>query len=94
MTISYEPMSDVLTITLEAAPVAQTQMQGTVSVGFGVNGAPVSVAIPQASTLLWEHGGQVSVMMPQATQTVVTQVVEQPVVQPPTQTVVTRVVER
>ncbi len=94
MIVSYEPMGDVLTITLEAAPVAQTQMQGTVSVGFDANGAPVSVAIPQASSLLWEHGGQVSVMMPQTTQTVVTQVVEQPVVQPPTQTVVTRVVER
>ena len=77
MTISYEPMSDVLTITIEAAPVAQSQLQGTVSVGFDAAGAPVSVAIPQASTLLWEHGGQVSVMLPPATQTVVTQIVEQ-----------------
>lgn len=77
MTISYEPMSDVLTITIEAAPVAQTQMQGLASIGFDAAGAPVSIAIPQASTLLWEHGGQVSVMLPQATQTVVTQIVEQ-----------------
>lgn len=72
MTISYEPTSDVLTITLEAAPLAQSQLQGTVSVGLAANGAPVSVAVSQASTLLWEHGGQVSVMLPQ---TVVTQVV-------------------
>ncbi len=65
MTISYEPMSDVLTIMIAAAPVAQTQLQGTVSVGFDINGSPVSVAVPQASTLLWENGGQVSVLLPQ-----------------------------
>ena len=76
MLISYEPMSDVLTITLNAAPVAQSQLQGTVSVGFDATGSPVTVAVPNASTLLWEQGGQVNVMMPQ-TQTVVTQVVEQ-----------------
>jgi hypothetical protein len=29
MLIAYEPMSDVLTITMEAAPVASTQVQGT-----------------------------------------------------------------
>lgn len=80
MTISYEPMSDVLTITIAASPVAQTQLQGTVSVGFDVAGAPVSVAVPQASSLLWENGGQVSVMLPPAVQTLVTQVV-QPVAQ-------------
>ena len=92
MTISYEPMSDVLTITIAAAPVAQSQVQGTIAVGFDATGAPVSVAIPQASTLLWEDGGQVSVMLPQQTQTVVTQIVEQPILSP-TQTVVTRVIE-
>lgn len=75
MTISYEPMSDVLTIVIAAAPVAQTQLQGTVSVGFDISGAPVSVAVPQASTLLWENGGQVSVMLPQ-TQTMQTVVTE------------------
>lgn len=80
MTISYEPLSDVLTITLQAAPVAQTQMQGASSVGFDATGAPVSIAIPNASTQLWEHGGQIEVLLPQVqtTQTVVTQVVERP----------------
>lgn len=76
MLISYEPNTDILTITVQAAPVAQTQMQGTVSVGLDAAGALVSVVIPSASTVLWEHGGQVNVMVPE-TQTVVTQVVEQ-----------------
>ena len=94
MLISYEPNSDVLTITMNATPIAQTQLQGAVSVGFDASGAPVSVSIPNASTTLWEHGGQINVMLPQVqtTQTMVTQVVEQPVV-PVTQTVVTRVIE-
>ncbi|MDQ3814662.1 MAG: DUF2283 domain-containing protein, partial [Armatimonadota bacterium] len=61
MLISYEPMSDVLTITVKAAPVAQTQMQGTVQVGFDAAGAIVSVAVPEASSVLWQHGGQVNV---------------------------------
>lgn len=65
MLISYEPMSDVLSITLEAAPVAQTQQQGTVLVSFDATARPVAVAIPNASSLLWEHGGQISVMLPQ-----------------------------
>lgn len=94
MLISYEPNSDVLTITVGAVPIAQTQMQGAVSVGFDATGAPVSVSVPNASTTLWEHGGQINVMLPQTqtTQTVVTQVVEQPVAST-TETVVTRVVE-
>ena len=93
MLISYEPTSDVLTITLNAAPIAQTQVQGAATVGFDVNGAPVSVSLPDASSVLWEHGGQVNIMLPQpqTTQTVVTQVVEP--VMPVAQTVVTRVVE-
>ena len=62
MLIAYEPNSDVLTITLHAAPVAQSQVQGTVTVGFDAAGTPVSIAIPNASTLLWENGGQVQVM--------------------------------
>lgn len=77
MLISYEPMSDVLSITFKAAPAAQTQMQGTVQVGFDATGAVVSVAIPEASSLLWEHGGQVNVMVPETQTVVVTeQVVE------------------
>jgi uncharacterized protein YuzE len=82
MLIAYEPMSDVLSITLQAAPVAQTQLQGTVNVGFDAAGHVVSVSIPDASSVLWEKGGQVNVMMPQAAPatTVVetTRVVERP----------------
>lgn len=81
MLIAYDPMSDVLSITLQAAPAAQTQTQGTIAVGFDAGGAPVSVAVPNASTLLWENGGQVSVLLPEA-QTVVTETtVAQPVVE-------------
>lgn len=76
MLISYEPVSDVLTITMHAAPVASTQVQGTVSVGYDSAGNVASVAIPDASSVLWENGGQVNVMFPEV-QTVVTQVVEQ-----------------
>jgi len=72
MLISYEPNSDVLNITLQAAPVAQTQVQGTVTVGFDAAGAVTSIAIPDASSVLWERGGQVNVMLPEV-QTVVTQ---------------------
>jgi len=72
MLISYEPNSDVLSITFQATPVAQTQVQGTVTVGFDAAGAVTSIAIPDASTVLWEHGGQVNVMLPEV-QTVVTQ---------------------
>ena len=53
MLISYEPNSDVLTITLQAVPVAQTQMQGTVTVGFDAAGGVTSIAIPDASSVLW-----------------------------------------
>jgi len=83
MLISYEPLSDVLSITLKAAPAAQTQVQGTVQVGFDATGAVVSVAIPEASSLLWEHGGQVNVMVPEPAPTTVvreTTVVQRPVV--------------
>lgn len=66
MLISYEPNSDVLSLTLQANPVAQTQVQGTVTVGFDAAGQVVSVAIPEASSLLWERGGQVNVMLPVA----------------------------
>ena len=64
MLISYEPNSDILSITVAAAPVAQTHLQGTVSVGFDAAGGVVAVSIPEASSLLWEHGGQVNVMLP------------------------------
>jgi hypothetical protein len=46
MTISYEPMSDVLTITMQAAPVASTQVQGTVTVGFDAAGTVTSFPYP------------------------------------------------
>ena len=65
MLISYEPLADVLTVTLQAGLAAQTQQQGTVSVSLDAAGAPVSIAIPNASTLLWENGGQVSIMLPE-----------------------------
>jgi uncharacterized protein YuzE len=84
MLISYEPMSDVLSITVASAPVAQTQVQGTVQVGFDAAGGVVSISIPGASSLLWENGGQINVALPvatPATTTVVetTRVVERPV---------------
>ena len=80
MLISYDPMTDVLSITMGAAPVTQTQTQGTVQVGFDATGAPLSVSIPNASTTLWENGGQVNVMLPQPAPTVVETVVERRVV--------------
>lgn len=81
MLIAYDPMTDVLSITLQAAPAAQTQTQGTVAVGFDAAGAPVSVSIPNASSVLWENGGQISVALPEPAQTVVTETtVSQPVV--------------
>lgn len=71
MTIAYEPNSDVLTISTGAL-AAQTQVQGTVTVSFDANGAIASVVIPDASTALWEHGGQVQVAVPTTvTQTIV-----------------------
>ncbi|HEX8551280.1 MAG TPA: hypothetical protein VF681_06955 [Abditibacteriaceae bacterium] len=81
MLISYEPLSDVLTITVQAAPAAQTQLQGTVSVGFDVTGAVSSVSIPNASSILWEQGGLVNVALP-ATETVVVteQVIQRPAI--------------
>ena len=77
MLISYEPLSDILSITFQAAPVAQSQMQGTVNVGFDAAGSVVSVSIPEASSLLWKNGGQVNVMMPEKQTVVVTEQVVQ-----------------
>jgi uncharacterized protein YuzE len=77
MLISYEPLSDVLNITFQSTPATQTQMQGTMTVGFDATGAVVSVAVPEASTLLFERGGQVNVMLPETQTVVVTeQIVE------------------
>lgn len=64
MLISYDPMSDVLNLTLGSAPMAQTQVQGSVTVNFDATGAVVSVAIPNASSALWENGGQINIMLP------------------------------
>lgn len=95
MLISYEPNTDILTIAVQAAPVAQTQMQGAANVGFDAMGNIVSVVVADASTVLWEHGGQVQIALPQVVQ-VVQQVVPIAAVSAPTTTVVetTRVVER
>ncbi len=80
MLIAYEPNSDVLTITLAAAPVAQNQLQGSCTVGFDATGRPVSIAIPDASTLLWERGGQVQIALPEVATVVETTIVtEKPV---------------
>lgn len=64
MLISYEPNSDVLSITFKAAPAVQSQSQGGATVGFDALGAVVSVSVAEASTLLWERGGQVNVLLP------------------------------
>ena len=85
MLISYDPMSDILTLSLASAPMAQTQVQGTVTVNFDATGGVVSVVIPNASSALWENGGQINVMLPvaaPATTTVVetTRVVERPLI--------------
>jgi YD repeat-containing protein len=76
MLINYDPMSDVLSITMQGAPATQTQTQGTVSVGFDGAGNVASIAIPNASSVLWENGGQVSVALPPAAPAVVETVVE------------------
>jgi len=65
MLISYEPNSDVLNITFKAAPVAQSQAQGGAIVGFDALGEVVSIEIADASTALWEHGGQINVLLPE-----------------------------
>ena len=74
MLISYEPVSDVLTITLSAGVPVQAQMQGTAKVNYDANGAASSIEVPNASTLLWENGGQVTIALPQTEQVVVTEV--------------------
>ena len=79
MLVSYEPMSDVLSITFSSAAVAQTQVQGTVRVSYDAAGGVVSVSIPSASSVLWENGGQVNVISPVSAPTTVvetTRVVE------------------
>jgi YD repeat-containing protein len=81
MTIAYEPMSDVLTITMQAAPVASTQVQGTVTVGFDAAGTVTSISIPDASSVLWENGGQVSVMLPTRVDAGNTTVIERTIVE-------------
>jgi hypothetical protein len=80
MLISYEPNSDVLTLTLGASPVASVQQQGVANVSFDALGAVVSVVIPNASTALWEHGGQVQVLVPPVAQPAVPVVPVVPVV--------------
>jgi uncharacterized protein YuzE len=76
MLISYDPMSDVLSITVHNNVATQSQTQGTVSVSLDATGAPVSVTIPNASSVLWENGGVVNVLLPQPTPTVMETVVE------------------
>lgn len=78
MLIAYDPMSDILSITLQSAPASQTQQQGTLSVSFDAAGQPVSVSVPDASTLLWEKGGQISVLLPEKTTVVKETTVAQP----------------
>jgi len=65
MLISYEPNSDVLTLTFNASPVASVQQQGLATVSLDALGQVISVAIPNASSALWENGGQVQVLVPQ-----------------------------
>ena len=65
MLISYEPNTDVLTLTFNAAPVAQSQPQGAATVSFDALGQVVAVSIPNASSALWENGGQVQILLPQ-----------------------------
>ena len=65
MLISYEPNSDVLNITFKAAPISQTQAQGGATLGFDARGEVISIEIADASTALWEHGGQINVLLPE-----------------------------
>lgn len=74
MLIAYEPVSDVLTITLTAGVPVQAQMQGTAKVNFDANGAASSIEVPNASTILWENGGQVTIALPETEKVVVTEV--------------------
>jgi len=78
MLIAYDRMNDVLSVTLQATPATQTQQQGNLSVGFDAAGQPVSVSVPNASTLLWENGGQISVLLPEKTTVVTETTVAQP----------------
>lgn len=85
MLIAYEPLSDVLTITLAAGVAVQSQTQGLTTVNYDAAGAVSSVVVPNASTVLWENGGQIDVALPVVTPvktTVVetTRVVERPLV--------------
>jgi YD repeat-containing protein len=62
--ISHEPNADTLTITFTAAPVAQVQPQGTATVSFDAVGQVVAITIADASSVLWQNGGQVQVLLP------------------------------
>ena len=74
MLIVYEPNSDVLTITLAAGVAVQSQAQGMATVNFDASGAVSSIVVPNASTVLWENGGQIDVVLPEAKKVVVTEV--------------------
>ena len=76
MLISYEPVSDILTITVSAGVPVQAQMQGVAKVSFDAGGAVSSVEVPNASTILFENGGQVSIALPQTQKVVVTEVTQ------------------
>ena len=76
MLISYEPVGDVLTVTLSTGVPVQAQMQGLTKVNYDAAGAVSSVEVPNASTVLWENGGQVTIALPQTEQVVVTEVTQ------------------
>lgn len=75
MLIAYEPNSDVLTVTVASSPVVQSQLQGAASVGYNSLGDVVSVTVANASTVLFENGGQVQVELPPVETVVVTETV-------------------
>ncbi len=74
MLITYEPNNDVLTITLAAGVAVQSQVQGMATVNFDANGAVSAIVVPNASTVLWENGGQIDVALPTPQKVVVTEV--------------------
>ena len=74
MLIAYEPNSDVLTITFTAGVAVQSQAQGLATVHFDANGAVSSIVVPNASTVLFENGGQIDVALPTPQKVVVTEV--------------------
>jgi uncharacterized protein YuzE len=74
MLIAYEPNSDVLTITLAAGVAVQSQVQGLAQVNYDADGAVSSIQIADASTVLFENGGQINVALPDTETVVVTEV--------------------